>query len=352
MTALLFNSKSLIRTKITEPALPAVLLRRDKLDDLFNRVEPVSLVLVQAPAGYGKSTWLAERMGSTQAIACWLHLDELDNDAGRFAFYLTQTLHQRLGLCTQTLAGIATGEFTDLQSCLGCLLSELPPEDKQLFLVLEDYQLIHNEQIHQAVQFLLRHRPHYMTIVILSRNLPPIGVAQLRMQGRLLEITARELALSNQEARAYLEQRLPFELSLEAIERANRRVKGWFAPLQLLASTAETADEFSQHVDALSDGNQFLFLYFEELLGSQLCESQRLFLLKTATLERFNAFLIMRISGQPDGQALLGSLLNMGMFIVTLDTNGLWYRYHTLFAVYLRHLQRCVMPESIEGLHQ
>ncbi len=351
-SALVFSGKSLIRTKISPPALPDFLLRRDKLDDLFARIEGASLILVQAPAGYGKSTYLAERLEHTGMPSSWLHLDAMDNDPGHFAWYLAQTLHQQGGRCVQTLAGLVEGGFGDLQACMGCLLAELPLEGQRHFLVLENYQAIHNETIHQAVRFLLRHKPRYLTLVILSRNLPPVGIAQLRMQGRLLEITARDLALGNPEAVAYLEQRLPFELPLEAMERSNRRVEGWFAALQLLASLAETADEFNQQVEALSEGNQFLFDYFEELLGTQISEDQRQFLLRTATLERFNAFLVTRLAAQAEGQSVLGSLLNMGLFIVPLDANGLWYRYHGLFAVYLRHLQRCLMPRQIQTLHQ
>lgn len=343
---------TLLRSKMQPPPAPGFLLPRESLDDLLQVPQPVSLILVQAPAGYGKTTLVADRLYRRDARVAWLQLDEQDNVPGRFVAYLAETLQQNAGLCPQTVEQIRQLGITEAEAVLGQLMAELPPEHEPVYLVLDDYHCIHEESNHQAVQFILRHRPAYLTVVLLSRNMPPVGVAQLRMQGRLTEINSRQLALTHHEARCYLENRLAFELSPEAIERANRRVEGWFAALQLLASQSQTASQFDEQVEALTQGNQYLFHYFEELTEHQLDERQRHFLMRSATLNQFNAFLLMRLTGEADGQRLLNHLLSLGLFITSLDSAGLWYRYHNLFAVYLRHQQRCALPDESVSLHQ
>lgn len=185
--------------------------------------------------------------------------------------------------------------------------------------MLDDYHLITNQEIHEAIRFLLRHLPVNQHLVLVSRTLPPIGVAQLRMQGLLVEITSRDLAFGADEAQAYLENRLPFELSRESIERAVRRVEGWISALQLLSTTAPTSQDFNDFVDQLEYGNQHVFDYFDELVGQDLSDQQRTFLLRTSILDRFNAGMVMRVMDDTDGQSLLSSLLSMGLFIAPVD---------------------------------
>ncbi len=335
------------------PPTPNTLLPREKFNDQLHDTDPVNLILIHAPAGYGKTTTASERLAALDATAAWFHLDARDNDASLFASYLVKTLnHHTQDACAQTFATLAQSGFADLQDFLTALLSELPLEGDPLYLVLDDYHLIDNPEIHAGIRFLLRHQPPYLTLMLLSRTLPPVGVAQMRMQGRMLEITSRELAFTADEAQQYFEQRLPFEVSRESIERAVRRVEGWVSALQLVASSVSTSLDFNDFVEQLQQGNQHIFDYFDELMSQVIDAEQRAFLLKTSILERFNAFLVMRVTESGEGQALLTRLLGLGLFLIPLDGSGLWYRYHPLFATYLRHLQMSAQPEDVKALHR
>lgn len=347
------GSQTFIDAKTASPLPPAGLLPREKFNDLLHVAEPVSLLLVHAPAGYGKTTTIAERLEGLGASRAWYRLEDSDNEPSRFAGYLARTLSRATdGIGSATLARLQQAGYPDLEAFFTDLLAELPLDDEPLYLVLDDYHLIRNPEIHQSLRFLIRHMPAHLTLVIITRTVPPLGVAQLRMKGQMAEINSRDLAFDADEAQQYLEKRLPFEVSREHIERAVRRVEGWISALQLLSASAVTSIEFSDFVDQLDEGNQHIFDYFDELVGQALTEQQRTFLLRTSILERFNAGMVMRVMDDTDGQSLLGSLLAMGLFITPVDNSALWFRYHHLFSVYLRHLLDCTTRENRRALHQ
>ncbi|MEO9524797.1 HTH-type transcriptional regulator MalT [Marinobacter alexandrii] len=342
-----------IAAKNAIPQAPTALLPREAFNDFLQGLGPVKLLLVHAPAGYGKTTTVAERLQALELKSAWYRLEASDNDPARFGSYLANALNLTTeGGCQNTLQSLTDTGFESLEALVTNLLAELAPGDEPLFLVLDDYHLITNPEIHDAIRFLLRHLPANLYLVLLSRTLPPIGVAQLRMQGLLAEITSRDLAFGADEAQAYLEKRLPFELSRESIERAVRRVEGWISALQLLSTSAPTSQDFSDFVDQLEYGNQHIFDYFDELVGQDLSDQQRTFLLRTSILDRFNAGMVMRVMDDTDGQSLLSSLLSMGLFIAPVDPSALWFRYHPLFSVYLRHLLTCTTRENQRELHQ
>ena len=345
--------QTLINAKLQPPTPPSFLLSREKFDDLLHETDPVDLLLVIAPAGYGKTTTTSERLAALNANTAWYRLDPQDNDAAQFALYLGNTLNAATGgLCGETVTRLQRGEYLDLQGFLTDLLAELPLEAEPLYLVLDDVHLLSSESILDGLKFLLRHHPPYLTLVLISRTVPPIGVAQLRMQGRLLEITSKDLAFSADEAQGYLEKRLRYEVSRESIERAVRRVEGWISALQLLAGSAATSLEFNDCVEQLAQGNQHIFDYFDELLSQAIDEQQKTFLLRSAILDRFNGVLVRQVTGDHEGQAHLSNLLGLGLFITPLDNSGLWFRYHPLFAAYLRHLQAINLPGELNTLHQ
>ncbi|MDX1456101.1 MAG: HTH-type transcriptional regulator MalT [Marinobacter sp.] len=352
-TTLAPGKRTFITAKSQPPAPVPALLAREKFNDLLHGLDPVSLLLVHAPAGYGKTTMMAERLAALDARYAWYRLENGDNDPALFAAYLAQSISTQLPQATQqALSTLETTGYDSLRSFLTELLSALPLDDEPLYLVLDDYHLITNPEVHDAIRFLLRHQPSYLTLVLISRTLPPIGIAQLRMQGRMAEISARDLAFDADEAQHYLEDRLHYEIARENIERAVRRVEGWVSALQLLSATASTSIEFNNAVEQLLNGNQHIFDYFDELVDQDLSDQQRSFLLRTSILDRFNAQLVMRVMDDSNGQALLSDLLSLGLFITPLDNNGLWFRYHPLFSTYLRHLLSCTTSQDQRELHQ
>ncbi|TBW59174.1 HTH-type transcriptional regulator MalT [Marinobacter halodurans] len=347
------GERTFISAKTLPPQAPAALIAREKFNDTLHETNNVGLMLVQAPAGYGKTTTVAERLQALEANVAWYRLDAPDNQPGQFAAYLAHTLEShRPGTCPDTLRRLTASGFDNLQEFLTHLLAEMPVEAEPLYVVLDDYHLITDPEIHEGIRFLLRHQPAYLTLILLTRTVPPIGVAQLRMQGHMLEISARELGFDADEAQDYFEQRLPYEVSRESIERAVRRVEGWVSALQLVATSAATSVAFNEMVEQFEDGNQYIFDYFDELLGRQLDDEALGFLLRTSLLDRFNAFLAMRVAGHRDGQALLNQLISKGFFVMPLDSSGLWFRYHPLFSAYLRHLVACSAQEDVKALHQ
>ncbi|WP_236744243.1 MalT transcriptional regulator family protein [Marinobacter similis] len=215
-----------IAAKNATPQAPTALLPRETFNDFLQGLGPVKLLLVHAPAGYGKTTTVAERIEALELKSAWYRLEASDNDPTRFGSYLANALNLATeGGCQHTLQTLKDTGFESLEALVTGVLAELVPGDEPLFVVLDDYHLITNQEIHDAIRFLLRHLPANLHLVLVSRTLPPIGVAQLRMQGLLVEITSRDLAFGADEAQAYLENRLPFELSRESIERAVRRVE-------------------------------------------------------------------------------------------------------------------------------
>lgn len=347
------GTTAFIEAKTHSPLAPADLLPRDRFTDLLAGAGAVGLLLIHAPAGYGKTTTTAERLANLGVRQAWYRLEESDNDPGRFARYLARTLDQATdGGARDTLERVLDGVFDDLDTFLTDLLASLAGQEEPLYLVLDDVHLITDPGIHQALRFLIRHRPPFLVLVLITRTLPPLGIAQLRMKGLMREITSRELAFDADEAQRYLEQRLPFEVSREHIERAVRRVEGWVSALQLMSASAQTSVEFTEFVDQLDQGSQHIFDYFDELLDQAVTDEQRQFLLRTSILDRFNAGMVMRVMDDTDGQALLGSLLGMGLFIEPVDNSALWFRYHPLFSVYLRHLLGSTRQENQRTLHQ
>ncbi len=352
-TTIAAGSHTYIGAKTLPPQAPTALVAREKFNDLLHETDPVSLLLVQAPAGFGKTTTIAERLAALGADTVWYRLDSPDDNPSQFAAYLAHTLEtHRPGLCPDTLNRLTHEGFTDLQAFLTHLVAEFPLDAAPLYLVLDDYHLITDPAIHDGIRFLLRHQPAYITLVLLSRTLPPIGIAQLRMQGRMLEMGPRELGFGADEAQAYFDARLHYEISRESIERAVRRVEGWVSALQLLAASAPTSVDFNERVAQFEHGNQYIFDYFEELLGRGVSPEELSFLLRTSILDRFNAFLAMKVTGHSDGQALLNQLIGRGLFVMPLDSSGLWYRYHPLFNAYLRHLLACTAGEDVTLMHQ
>ena len=268
-----------ISAKNQSPQPPAALIHREKFNDQPHGPEQISLLLVHAPAGYGKTTTVADRLNAREAATAWYRLEASDNDPAKFAGYLANALETAApGSCKETLRKLQDKGYEHLESFLTDLLAELPTiGEKPLYLVLDDYHLIDNEIIHNGLRFLLRHQPVSLTLVLVSRTLPPIGIAQLRMQGRMAEITSRDLAFGADEAQHYFDSRLPFEVSRESIERAVRRVEGWVSALQLLSASVLTRLEFNNFVDQLEHGNQHIFDYFDELVSQGLTDQQRTF---------------------------------------------------------------------------
>jgi LuxR family maltose regulon positive regulatory protein len=325
------------------------------------------LTLVSAPAGFGKTTLLCEWINQStipnpqSPNFAWLSLDESDNDPARFLAYFIAAL-QAIG------ADIGKGALSALQSpqpppteiILTGLINEIAAIPDRIVLVLDDYHLIEAQPIHDALTFLLRNLPPQMHLVIATRDDPPLPLARLRARGQLTELRAADLRFTSSEAAAFLNQVMSLNLSAEDIAALERRTEGWIAGLQLAAISMQGHDDVRGFIDGFAGTHRHILDYLAEEVLEQQSESVQTFLLQTAILDRLTGSLCdaMRFgdakssTGQDNGQTTLETLERANLFIVSLDNERRWYRYHQLFADLLRQRLRQTQPEQVATLHQ
>ena len=343
----------LLATKLQVPRpRPGLVTRRrlaDQLEEGLNR----GLVLVAAPAGYGKSVLLSEWVrGMTQPVA-WLSLDGGDNDPVRFWRHVLAALDvvrpgmaERLGPLAGPPAPLA------YDALVSALINDVvaDPGLPDVLLVLDDYHLISSDTLQASVRFLLAHRPPQLRIVLASRSDPPLGLARYRGRGELAEVRAADLRFKVDEAAELLRQ-VSADLDLPSAAALAERTEGWAVGLQLAALSLRTQPDVARFVAAFTGSHRYVLDYLtEEVLGRQR-EDLRNFLLETSVLERLNGSLCHAVTGRDDSQELLEEVDRSGLFVVQLDDVRGWWRYHHLFADLLRtRLEQD--PEHARRLHR
>ena len=294
------------------------------------------LTLLSAPPGYGKTVavagWL-ERRGMPYA---WLSLDAADNDLARFTRYLTaalRTVRPEASTAMVGLFGPATNPTWDLVGAT--LIDEMAASDDPFVLVLDDYQVVMGEPIHRLVRFLIEHGPPFVHLVLLTREDPPLPLARLRAHGRLVELRADDLRYTGEEASAYLAD-AGRALAPELVERLVERTEGWIAGLQLAAISLANRSDAASVIDAFSGSQRFVLDYLADEVLRRIDEDLRSFLIRTSIAERFTVELCRALTGREDADALLARAERANLFLVPLEAERRWYRYHHLFADYLR----------------
>ena len=354
-------SGSFISTKLLIPPLAKSLVVRPQLDrKLLESLRPgTRLVLVSAPAGFGKTTlvtgWIAGLKASaepTPGIA-WLSLDAADNDPVLFWTYTIAALQTRLdGIGKQAMSLLQMTKPPDLEGTLSALVNELAQAPGSLVLVLDDYHFISNNTVHRSLSFLVSRLPPQLTIMIVSRTDPPLPLALLRGRGQLLEIRLADLRFSNEEAAAYLNEAMQLALPEAAVETLNSKTEGWPAGLQMAALSLQGRQDAARFIQNFSGSNRYILEYLVgEVLSCQAEEIQE-FMLQTSVLDDLCGELCDAVSPTPaGGQAALEYLERANLFLLPLDQEQHWYRYHHLFADLLRARLQLAYPERIRELH-
>lgn len=348
-------SVSLLATKLHLPQVRSNLVPRPRLMQILEKGLRGPLTLISAPAGSGKTTLMGEwRENSDYKIpVAWLSLDSADNDPLRFLTYLTasiQSAYPTLTLSTNDLLQASQPPAFDiLVSSLIESLNSLPTD---LILALDDYHVISNLVIHDLLNQLLANLPPTLHLVILTRADPPIPLARLRVRNQLIEIRAHDLRFTVEEAVAFLSQTMGLSLSNEQVAALEARTEGWIAGLQLAALSMQGRGDVDNFVAAFTGSHHFVLDYLVEEVLSLQSEKTRDFLLKTSILERMNSSLCNSLTGESDGQAMLEELERANLFVVGLDGERQWYRYHHLFADLLRNRLQADHPEVARELHQ
>jgi len=342
----------ILSTKVYIPPPLSNLVPRPVLEDKFSDGLNEKLTLISAPAGYGKTTLLSEWCNRSLLPSCWFTLDESDNDIGRFLAYVFESLLSiEIDVDEQLLTLIQTPQQTQVENILIPLINQITHSQKNFVFVLEDYHHIQNDEIHEVVSYLLNHSPSTMHLVITTRSDPPLPLARLRARGQLVEIRASDLRFSVEEGIVLLNEIQNLQLPVESIETLIKRSDGWIAALQMIAITLKSRSNPTQYIQNLSGSQTYIADYLTEEVINQQSDQISDFLIKTSILDRLSGSLCDAVLGRSNSQKILKDLLDANMFIVALDDESKWFRYHRLFASLLNQRMLENQPEIIPSLY-
>ncbi len=324
----------MITTKVVVPHLRDGLVARKELVERLKAGLTRPLTLVSAPAGYGKTTLLVEL--ATQIPVAWLSLDEEDNDPVRFWGHFTAALQTRVSYLSGDLQRILMSSgLPSTRALLIQLIDEISrgePPVQPYVIVLDDYHLIEEKNIHKDLAFFLEHLPHQVRLIISTRVDPPLPLAKMRAQGQLKEIRAQDLRFNLEEIDDILNTIAGLGLSDQDIKALEARTEGWVAGLQMAAISMQKCRDVSAFIRDFTGTHRYVLDYLMEEVLNQQTESVRSFLIETSLLGHLSGPLCDAVTGRQDGQEMLEQLEAANLFLVPLDNERRWFRYHHLFA--------------------
>lgn len=336
----------LLATKLYIPAARAHWVSRPRLLERLAGGLAARLILISAPAGAGKTTLLSEWLGCCDCLSAWVSLDGADNDPARFFGYVMAAVESVApGSAEPERSLLGLPQSPPLASLLAMWMNRLCALDRPLVLVLDDYHVIEAPAVHDAVAFVLDNLPPQVHLAIATRADPPLPLARWRARGHLLELRGDDLRFTCSEAAAFLRQTVGLALSLEDVAALEARTEGWIAGLQMAALSLQGRTDVADFVRAFSGSHRHIFDYLVEEVLDRQPEDVQEFLLQTCILERFTAPLCEALTGRHGAQAMLEALERRNLFLVALDDERRWYRYHQLFADLLRSRLRELHPE-------
>ncbi len=345
----------LLGTKFHIPAMRPRQVRRKRLLDKMERGAGGKLILVSAPPGFGKTSLLAEWAASLppdRSIA-WLSLDHADDHPVTFWKYVVSALSMvrpTIGSCG-ALELLEGPQPTPTEAALSLVLNEVAAAPGTLWLVLDDYHVIETASIESGMTFVLEHLPPQMHVILASRVDPALPLPRFRARGELTEIRAEDLRLTTEEADAFLNELMGLGLDNDDVARLETRTEGWAGALQLAALSLQGRPEASEFIRAFSGDDRYIVDYLVEEVLQRQPAPVRDFLLKTSILERLSASLCDAVTGTGDGRSMLDRLERANLFVVPLDDQRRWFRYHQLFADVLQAQLTEQFPGEVAKLH-
>ncbi len=338
------------------PPRPGIVPRPHLVDRLNAGLSAgCKLTLISAPAGFGKTTLVSEWVADRGQPVAWLSLDEGDNDPARFIAYLVKAVQTiQAGIGEGLLAALQSPQPLQIETILTTLLNEISTIPENFLLVLDDYHSIDSQPVDQSLAFLLEHQPPQMHLLIATREDPDLPLARLRARGQLTELRAADLRFSPSEAAEFLNRMMGLDLSEADIDALEARTEGWIAGLQLAALSMQGHKDTSGFIQSFTGSHHFVMDYLVEEVLHQQPDSIQAFLLRTSILDRMCGPLCDAILPNPSvpGQATLECLQRANLFIVPMDNDRHWYRYHHLFGDLLRkRLGQSLSPGGIAELH-
>jgi LuxR family maltose regulon positive regulatory protein len=345
----------LLATKLHVPRPPEGLIARRRLGEAAGGGLAGDLIVVSAPAGFGKTTLLADWIRRRSRPAGWLSLDSGDNDPVRFWRHVAAALDRVCPGISDTVGPLlGPPPPASFEGPASALINELAATagDEEILLVLDDYHVITAAPVHESVGFLVEHRPPGLRLVLASRSDPPLPLlARLRGRGQLTEVRAADLRFTVDEAAVLLGRAARADLPGGLVAELAGRTEGWAVGLQLAGLSLRGQDNAAGFVAAFSGSHRYILDFLAEEVLDRQPEHMRAFLLETSVLERLSGELCDAVTGRTGGQAMLEAIERAGLFLTPLDEVRAWWRYHPLFADLLRARLQQDQPAAPPALH-
>jgi LuxR family maltose regulon positive regulatory protein len=342
----------MLLTKLHIPLPGNNIVHRSELFENLNTGLSRKLILVSAPAGFGKTTVVSDWIDQNKIPAAWFSLDNGDNDPVDFLSYIIsgiQSLHSSFGQSALKL--LNSPNKPSGESIVSLLINEILNINQNFLLVLDDFHLIRNNEVLKLVTYLLEHIPRNIHIVILTRSDPALTIARLRSQHQLVELRSSDLSFSANDISILFNKKLKLGLSIDDVYSLETRTEGWIAGLQLTALSMQGRENISRFIQDLKGDNRYIMDYLmEEVLKIQTDDIKE-FLLQTSILEQMSAPLCNSVLNRNDSQLILETLEKNNMFVIPLDNERNWYRYHHLFADLLKQRLQLRDKADIIELH-
>jgi LuxR family maltose regulon positive regulatory protein len=344
------STDHILATKLVIPTSPTRLVPRPRLE---RPAEAPAVILVCAPAGYGKTTLIAGWASASQAKVAWLSLDADDNEPLRFLTHFIcaiQTQFADFGLAVSGM--LAASPPPPVGGLMRSLVNQLFDLPEPLCIILDDLHTVDDASVLKAIVFLIEHQPPQLQLILASRSDPAFSLARIRGQGKLLEYRTRDLRFTVQEADAFCNEVMHFGLPQSQVETLATRTEGWIVGLQLAALSLHGAADKAGFIDSFAgDDRHITDFLLDEVLRCRSDDMQE-FLLQTSLLERFNASLCDAVTLRQDSRSMIDELERSNMFILGLDHQRVWYRYHHLFDSLLRSRLQQARPALVKELHR
>ena len=353
----------LLSTKFYIPPVRPGVVSRPRLMERLDAGLHVKLILISAPAGYGKTTlitqWIQQIQSSKSAQICWYSLDKDDHGTQQFFRYLAAAVEAIPGLQSTLKQLIQSPQPVPVKDLMNAFINDTAAVATPFFLILDDYHVIESVEIDQAMDFIIENMPPSMTLIITSRSDPGFPIARRRARAELIELRVKDLRFNEYEAAQFIQQTTNLTLSLDQIAALETRTEGWIAGLQMAALSIQGQDDTDGFINAFTGSHRFVLDYLVEEVLQVQPERVHNFLLRTSILDDLCGPLCDAVTGQNDGREMLEELECSNLFVVPLDNERRWYRYHHLFSELLRQrLQQGSVPRSekngfgeIEELH-
>jgi len=352
------QSSHLLRTKFYVPSIRSKQIARPRLSNLIDGGLDKTLILVSAPAGYGKTSLVSSWLKEKKIPSAWLSLDGADNDPIRFLQYLLAAFASNIPGIEVDLHGMLQGiQPAHFESVINLLTNELASFSDPFVLILDDFHVIHSEAVLQILAQLLEHLPPQMHLAILTRTDPALPLSRLRVRNQLLDIRADQLRFTQEEIAAFLNNVFRLNLSANDLSAMEARTEGWIAGVQLAALSMQGCKDIHGFVSAFTGSHHYIMDYLAEEVLKLQPKGVSVFLLQTSILDHLcgslcEAVVRMDSDGLVDGQAMLETLEEINLFVIPLDDERHWYRYHHLFADVLRKRLEHQFPLLLPELHR